>query len=90
MPTLAEKIKQLEEKTKELKKKERAKKQAELRKKEKQEEKEILNLLLRYKPQLKNDLLLLEGVLINCVKNLSENNQERINYFYGLVQNKNG
>lgn len=89
MTTLAEKIKQLEEKTKELKKKERAQKQAQLRKKQKQEEKELLNLLAKYKPLLNNDLLLLEGVLINCAKNLAENNQERINYFYGLVRNKN-
>ncbi|GAB4402023.1 MAG: hypothetical protein Fur0028_15840 [Bacteroidales bacterium] len=89
MTTLQEKIEYLKNKTKELQKKQKAQKQAELRKKQKQEEKELLNLLAKYKPLLKNDLLLLEGVLINCAKNLAENNQERINYFYGLVRNKN-
>ena len=96
--TLEEKLVELEAKTKQIKKEIKAKQQAELRKKHKAEEKallsiikenkELLKIFLSYNKKLNNDALLLEGVLINCVKNLVDNNQDRLNYFYGLVQNK--
>ena len=97
--TLEEKLAELEAKTKKIKNEIKAKQQAELRKKHKAEEKrllqmlkdkkELLQIFLSYSDKLNNNALLLEGVLINCVKNLADNNQDRLNYFYGLVQNKN-